>query len=59
MGLEYQVFPINILENDQFQPDFLRISPNNKIPAIVDQEGAQEVNPFLCLSQGRFYIFRA
>lgn len=39
MGLEYQVFPINILENDQFQPDFLRISPNNKIPAVVDQDG--------------------
>ena len=39
MGLDYQIFPINILENDQFQPDFLRISPNNKIPAIVDQNG--------------------
>jgi GST-like protein len=39
MGLEYQIFPINILENDQFQPDFLKISPNNKIPAIVDQNG--------------------
>lgn len=39
MGLDYQVYPINILENDQFQPDFLKISPNNKIPAIVDQEG--------------------
>ncbi|MCJ8162728.1 glutathione S-transferase N-terminal domain-containing protein [Acinetobacter zhairhuonensis] len=39
MGLEYQIFPINISENDQFQPDFLRISPNNKIPAIVDQDG--------------------
>ena len=39
MGLDYQVFPINIMENDQFQPDFLRISPNNKIPAIVDQDG--------------------
>ena len=39
MGLEYQVFPINILENDQFQPDFLKISPNNKIPAIIDQDG--------------------
>ncbi|MFV5490480.1 glutathione S-transferase N-terminal domain-containing protein [Acinetobacter sp. ASP199] len=39
MGLPYQIFPINILENDQFQPDFLAISPNNKIPAIVDQEG--------------------
>ena len=30
MGLEYQIFPINISENDQFQPDFLKISPNNK-----------------------------
>ena len=39
MELDYQIFPINILENDQFQPDFLRISPNNKIPAIVDQDG--------------------
>ena len=39
MGLDYQIFPVNILENDQFQPDFLRISPNNKIPAIVDQDG--------------------
>jgi len=39
MGLEYQIFPINILENDQFQPDFLKISPNNKIPAIIDQDG--------------------
>ena len=39
MGLEYKIYPINILDNDQFQPDFLRISPNNKIPAIVDQNG--------------------
>ncbi|WP_180101180.1 glutathione binding-like protein [Acinetobacter sp. YH12151] len=39
MLLKYQIFPINILENDQFQSDFLAISPNNKIPAMVDQEG--------------------
>lgn len=39
MELKYQIFLINILENDQFQSDFLAISPNNKIPAIVDQEG--------------------
>ena len=39
MALDYRVFPINILENDQFQSDFLKISPNNKIPAIVDQDG--------------------
>ena len=39
MGLDYQIFPINILQDDQFQADFLKISPNNKIPAIVDQDG--------------------
>ncbi|ENU79671.1 hypothetical protein F975_02300 [Acinetobacter sp. ANC 3789] len=42
MGIEYQIFPINISENDQFQPDFLKISPNNKIPAIVDQNGPRD-----------------
>jgi len=41
MGLSYQILPVNILENDQFQPDFLAISPNNKIPAIVDQDGPE------------------
>lgn len=41
MGLPYQILPVNILENDQFQPDFLAISPNNKIPAIVDQDGPE------------------
>lgn len=39
MGLDYEIIPVNILEDDQFQADFLRISPNNKIPAIVDQDG--------------------
>lgn len=42
MGLEYKIYPVNILENDQFQPDFLKISPNNKIPAIVDQNGPRD-----------------
>lgn len=37
--LPYRVHPIDILAGDQFQPDFLRISPNNRIPAIVDDEG--------------------
>lgn len=39
MGLQYKIYPINIMQNDQFQADFLKISPNNKIPAIVDQNG--------------------
>lgn len=38
-GLPYNVHPINILEDEQFSPEFLKISPNNKIPAIVDPDG--------------------
>jgi GSH-dependent disulfide-bond oxidoreductase len=38
IGAEYNVHPINILENEQFAPEFLQISPNNKIPAIVDTD---------------------
>ena len=39
MGLPYKVIPVNINKNEQFAPDFLAISPNNKIPAIVDPDG--------------------
>jgi GST-like protein len=35
-GLPYRIRPINISKNEQFAPDFLKISPNNRIPAIVD-----------------------
>jgi GST-like protein len=38
-GLPYNVHPVNIGKGDQFQPEFLAISPNNKMPAIVDPEG--------------------
>lgn len=38
-GLPYTVHPINISKNEQFAPDFLKISPNNKIPALVDSDG--------------------
>ncbi len=38
-GLEYKVHPINIGAGDQFGEGFLKISPNNKIPAIVDPDG--------------------
>ena len=38
-GLKYNVHPIDIQRGDQFQPDFLKISPNNKMPAIVDTDG--------------------
>jgi GST-like protein len=38
-GLAYKVCPVNIRTGEQFTPDFLKISPNNRIPAIVDREG--------------------
>jgi GST-like protein len=38
-GLDYRVHPVDISKNEQFASDFLAISPNNKIPAIVDSEG--------------------
>jgi GST-like protein len=40
LGLEYRVHPVDIGQNQQFAPDFLGISPNNKIPAIVDHDAA-------------------
>lgn len=39
MGLPYKVHPINIGKDEQFAPEFLKISPNNKIPAIIDPDG--------------------
>jgi GST-like protein len=38
-GLPYNVIPVDITAGDQFEPEFLKISPNNKVPAIVDPEG--------------------
>jgi Glutathione S-transferase, N-terminal domain len=48
-GLEYKVFPVNILGGDQFKPDFLKIAPNNRGPAMVDHAlagGDQSVSIF-------------
>jgi len=39
VGIKYNVIPINIGKGDQFKPEFLKISPNNKMPAIVDPDG--------------------
>jgi GSH-dependent disulfide-bond oxidoreductase len=40
LGLPYRVVPVNIGRGDQFKPDFLAISPNNKMPAVTDHEPA-------------------
>src|ERR1700677_5234354 len=39
MGLAYEIRPVNIGRGDQFKPEFLAISPNNRMPAITDPDG--------------------
>ena len=41
-GLEYRVVPVNIGKGDQFKPEFLAISPNNRMPAIVDHDAGHD-----------------
>src|SRR5260370_27865388 len=38
-GLDYKIVPVNIRKGEQFAPEFLKISPNNRMPAIVDHDG--------------------
>ena len=58
LGLPYEVRPINIAEGDQFEPEFLRISPNNKMPAIVDPEGP-DGEPISVFESGAILIYLA
>jgi len=58
MGLPYQVNVINIMKDEQFAADFLKISPNNKIPAIVDSEGPSG-QPISVFESGAILIYLA
>ncbi|WP_213989811.1 glutathione binding-like protein [Sodalis sp. dw_96] len=58
-GLPYQIHPINISANEQFSPAFLAISPNNKIPAIVDQEPADGGAPLSLFESGAILLYLA
>lgn len=58
MGLDYTAHPINIGQGDQFEDDFLRISPNNKIPAIVDQDGPDGA-PMSLFESGAILLYLA
>ena len=57
-GLEYTVIPVNILTGDQFDPEFLKISPNNKMPAMVDRDGL-DGKPYAVFESGAMLLYLA
>ncbi|MES2354386.1 MAG: glutathione binding-like protein [Pseudomonadota bacterium] len=58
-GLEYNIKPVNIGRGEQFQPDFLKISPNNRIPAIVDYDPIDGGKPISVFESGAILIYLA
>ena len=58
LGRDWQVHAVNIGAGDQFKPEFLRISPNNKIPALVDSEGP-DGKPISLFESGAILLYLA
>lgn len=58
LALPYQVIPIHIGKSEQFSPEFLAISPNNKIPAIVDHDGPSG-EPYSVFESGAILMYLA
>ena len=58
-GLDYRIHPVNIGAGDQFKPEFLKISPNNKIPAIVDHQPEDGGEPLALFESGEILLYLA
>ena len=58
-GLEYKIIPVNISKGDQFKPEFLEISPNNRMPAIVDHAPAGGGAPIPVFESGAILLYLA
>lgn len=56
--LEYELYPIDILNGAQFAPEFIKISPNNRIPAIIDTDGP-EGKPYSVFESGAILLYLA
>ncbi|MBS7696586.1 MULTISPECIES: glutathione binding-like protein [unclassified Chelatococcus] len=58
-GLPYRIYPVNIGKGEQFNPDFLKIAPNNRIPAIVDHEPSGGGAPISLFESGAILLYLA
>ncbi len=58
-GLQYKIIPVNIGKGEQFKPEFLAVSPNNRIPAIVDHEPADGGKPLPVFESGAILLYLA
>ena len=58
-GLEYRIIPVNIGAGDQFKPEFLKISPNNKMPAIIDHAPADAGDALPVFESGAILVYLA
>jgi len=58
-GLPYKLIPVNISKGEQFQPDFLEIAPNNRIPAMVDHAPADGGEPIAMFESGAMLLYLA
>jgi GSH-dependent disulfide-bond oxidoreductase len=58
-GMPYTVHPVNIGKGDQFKPEFLKISPNNRIPALVDRAPPDGGEPIAMFESGAMLLYLA
>lgn len=58
-GLPYKIIPVNIGKGDQFQPEFLQVAPNNRIPAIVDHAPADGASAIPVFESGAILLYLA
>ena len=58
LGMPYNIVPCNIGKGDQFEPDFLKISTNNRMPAIVDHAPADGGPPISVFESGAIMMYR-